>query len=191
MPGERWSGWNSFAAGCGQFLMVRRQPYFASGGHAAIRATMHDGLLLPQLLRRHGFRTSVYDLCHDAVCRMYHGASEVWQGLAKNATEGMGSPGRIPVFTVLLLAGQVLPLPIAAWASREQNLPAMRMALTAAALGFAIRLLSAWRYRQSWRGALLHPLGVLLLVVLEWGAFLGKAAGRQVMWKQRAYRVGS
>ncbi len=37
-----------FAAGCGQFLLVEREAYLQSGGHAAIRATMHDGLLLPR-----------------------------------------------------------------------------------------------------------------------------------------------
>jgi len=190
LAGERWSGRSEFAAGCGQFLMVRREPYFASGGHAAIRATMHDGLLLPQLLRRHGFRTSVYDLTRDAVCRMYRSADEVWQGLAKNATEGMASPRRLPVFTTLLLLGQVLPgvLAICAWAAQDWS--AFNLSLAALVLGYGIRVISAWRYRQSWRGAVLHPLGVLLLLVLEWYALRSKAAGRPANWKQRAYRMG-
>ena len=102
-----------FAAGCGQFLMVRREAYRKTGGHAQIRATMHDGLLLPQLFRRHGLRTDIADLTHLATCRMYHNASEVWQGLAKNATEGMASPARILPFTFLLFCGQILPLLLA------------------------------------------------------------------------------
>ena len=40
---------------------------------------------------------------------MYRGASEVWRGLAKNATEGIATPGMIVPATVLLLGGQVLP----------------------------------------------------------------------------------
>ena len=82
-----------FAVGCGQFLMARRAAYRKSGGHAEIRATMHDGLLLPQLFRRNGLRTDIADLTYLATCRMYHNASEVWRGLAKNATEGMAAPG--------------------------------------------------------------------------------------------------
>jgi len=101
LPAERWGNSVSFATGCGQFMMVRREPYMASGGHSAIRASMHDGLLLPRLFRKHGFRTGVYDLTSDASCRMYRGAAEVWRGLAKNATEGMATLGRIPVFTLL------------------------------------------------------------------------------------------
>jgi glycosyltransferase involved in cell wall biosynthesis len=190
LAGERWTRSSAFAAGCGQFLMVRREAYFAGGGHAAIRATMHDGLLLPQLLRRRGFRTRVYDLSRDAVCRMYRGAEEVWQGLGKNATEGMASPRRIPVFSVLLFFGQVLPLPVALLAAVQQDNAAVQWAMIAAGLGFAIRLISAAKYRQSWLGALLHPVGVLLLLVLEWGALQRKLAGRPATWKQREYRMG-
>jgi hypothetical protein len=36
----------------------------------------------------------------------------------------------------------------------------------------------------------LHPLGVLLLLILEWYALLRKLQGRPATWKQRAYRMG-
>ncbi len=103
--GERCTRRVGFAAGCGQFLMVRRAAYFRTGGHSAIRTTMHDGLLLPRLFRRHGIQTQVYDLTVDAVCRMYRSASEVWRGLSKNATEGIATPARIAPFTLLLAGG--------------------------------------------------------------------------------------
>ena len=190
LPGERWSRQVGFAAGCGQFIMVRRDAYFASGGHSSIRTTMHDGLLLPQLFRRNGFKTSVFDLSKDAVCRMYRNAGEVWRGLAKNATEGMASPGRIGVFTLLLLAGQAMPLPLAVWAWAVGDAVALRSSLIALVLGYLIRFVSASNYGQSLRGALLHPFGVLVTLVLQWNALLRKLAGKPATWKQRAYKVG-
>ena len=188
LAAERWSRSGAFAAGCGQFMMVRREAYFATGGHSAIPMTMHDGLRLPQLFRRYGFRTAVFDLSQDAVCRMDQGAA--WSGLAKNATEGMASPFRLPVFTVLLLVGEVLPLPMLVWTATLQYLMPFRVALLAFLLGYAIRLFSAWRYRQSWLGAAMHPLGVLLLLVLQWHAFFRKLLRTSVTWKDRAYRLG-
>jgi glycosyltransferase involved in cell wall biosynthesis len=190
LVGERWSRRSGFAAGCGQFMMLRREAYFATGGHSAIRMTMHDGLLLPVLFRRYRFRTGVYDLSRDAVCRMYHGAGEVWRGLGKNATEGMASVFRLPVFTVLLLVGQVLPLPAAIWAFQLHDVLPMRIAVLALVLGYGIRMVSAWRYKQSWLGAMLHPLGILVLLVLQWYAFVGKLFGRRATWKERAYQLG-
>ena len=169
---ERASRSAAFAGGCGQFLMVRREAYFASGGHAAIRITMHDGLLLPQLLRRYGYRTRLFDLSRDAECRMYHNAAEVWSGLGKNATEGMASPGRLPFFTILLFCGQVLPLLILIWSYAANMSLLSRLAWAALAMGYSIRIASAWRYRQSWRSIALHPVGVLILLILQWNALL-------------------
>jgi Glycosyl transferase family 2 len=193
LAGMRTFPARGFAAGCGQFLMVRRDAYRKSGGHAEIRATMHDGLLLPQLFRRHGLRTDIADLTHLATCRMYHNASDVWRGLAKNATEGMAAPARILPFTFLLFCGQILPLLLAisvfiAPASYGQG--ARSLIFTALAASFIPRLLSVWKYRQSLFSALLHPLGVTVLLVLQWYALLRKLAGQRVIWKERAYRLG-
>jgi glycosyltransferase involved in cell wall biosynthesis len=188
LAGER-AQWRAFAVGCGQFMMVRREPYFKTGGHSANPRTMHDGLRLPRVFRRHGFRTSVYDLSQDATCRMYTSGAEVWGGLAKNATEGMASMGRLPVFTALLLVGEVLPLPLAVWCLALGYYVPSRLALVALAIGYGIRFFSAWRYRQSWRGAALHPLGVLMLLVLQWYSLFRKVFRRPAMWKRRKYRV--
>jgi hypothetical protein len=181
------------AVGCGQFLMVGRDAYRKSGGHAEIRATMHDGLLLPQLFRRHGLRTDIADLTHLAACRMYHNASEVWRGLAKNATEGMAAPARILPFTFLLFCGQILPVLLAISvliAPASYSHGARSLILAALAASFVPRLLSVWKYRQSLYSALVHPLGVSVLLLLQWYALLRKIAGQQVTWKERAYRLG-
>jgi hypothetical protein len=182
-----------FAAGCGQFLMARRDAYRKSGGHAEIRTTMHDGLLLPQLFRRNGLRTDIADLTHLATCRMYHNASEVWRGLAKNATEGMAAPARILPFTFLLFCGQILPLLLAiavVIAPASFSHVARLLILVALAGSFVPRLLSVWKYRQSLFSALLHPVGVAVLLALQWHALLRKFAGHRVTWKERAYRLG-
>jgi Glycosyl transferase family 2 len=183
----------AFAVGCGQFLMVRREAYRKTGGHSQIRTTMHDGLLLPQLFRRHGLRTDIADLTHLATCRMYSSASEVWHGLSKNATEGMAAPARILPFSFLLFCGQVLPLLLAlslVVAPASYGRYGRSFILAALAASFLPRLLSVWKYRQPLLSALLHPLGVTILLALQWYALLRKIAGQRVTWKERAYRVG-
>ncbi|WP_263356336.1 glycosyltransferase [Acidicapsa ligni] len=189
LPGERWTNMPAFAVGCGQFLMVRREPYFATGGHSAISTTMHDGLLLPRLFRSRGFQTGVYDLSKDAACRMYTGADAVWSGLSKNATEGMASLLRLPIFTVLLFLGQILPLPLLVWTYLTNDLAAEGLAWIALILSYALRIALAARYRQSWSGVAVHPLGVLVLLALQWSALGRKLRGRPATWKQREYRM--
>ena len=178
----------ALAAGCGQLMLVRAAAYTASGGHQAICSTMHDGLLLPKLLRRHRFPTDLLDLTGLARCRMYRNAAEVWRGLGKNATEGMAAPWRILPFTLLLLFGQVLPvlwLAGAAFAGQFLFWPAV-----ATAAGYLVRLAAMRRFHQNALGALLNPLAVAMLLTLQWWALARKLLGRQAVWKQRAYDVG-
>jgi glycosyltransferase involved in cell wall biosynthesis len=184
----------AYAAGCGQFMMVRREAYRECGGHAAIRSTMHDGLLLPRLFRSHGFRTDLADLTRFATCRMYRSAAEVWHGLAKNATEGLAAPQRIVPFTVVLFCGQVLPaiLLIAICVSSRFNLHSYvtPTILVAVAAAYLPRILGVIRFRQSVLSAILHPLGITLMLLLQWYALLRKLSGRQATWKARAYDAG-
>ena len=178
----------ALAAGCGQIMVVRRRAYTASGGHAAIRATMHDGLLLPRLFREKGFATDIFDITALARCRMYHNAGEVWRGLGKNATEGLAAPSRIVPFSIMLFFGQVAPAIWFLWAVVQQQ-PLLLPAIALGA-GYCIRLLSAWRYRQSILGAVLHPVDIAVLLVLQWWSLGRKLTGRRAVWKQRVYDVG-
>ena len=184
-----------FAAGCGQFLLVDREAYFAAGGHAAIRATMHDGLRLPRLLRAHGYSTRLADLTGLARCRMYTSAAATWRGLEKNATEGLGSPRAIVPMTLLLGVGQVLPLPLLALAAirllqhPNRNLATASLAAAAVVLSYLPRILQQRRFRQLRRSTALHPIGVATLLLLQWFALGRKLLGRPATWKSRAYQA--
>ncbi len=179
----------SFSAGCGQFFLLDRTAYFATGGHSEIRETMHDGLRLPRLFRQHGFHTDLADLTHLAECRMYTSAAEVWLGLAKNATEGIAAPARILPISILLLLGQVAPFLLAGRLLLRRNASAEIVAYIIAAVAGAClpRLLATWRFRQPLRSALLHPAGILVLLAIQWYALTRKLLGGAVSWKQRSY----
>ena len=179
----------AFAAGCGQFLMVRREAYFACGGHPKIKATMHDGLLLPRLFRQCGYKTDLADITRLATCRMYSNARQVWFGLAKNATEGIADPVRIGPISLVLVLGQVLPFVLAGWfAAAGGASVAVWVYLGVGMAGAWLpRVLAASRFQQSWRGAMLHPVGIVVLLAVQWYALTRKLMGGAVSWKSRAY----
>jgi hypothetical protein len=60
------------------------------------------------------------------------------------------------------------------------------VALAASVIGIGTRLVLAIRFRQSIVGALLHPLGVVMLVAIQWYAWFLRRAGRTIVWKDRA-----
>jgi hypothetical protein len=176
-------------AGCGQFFITRRDAYARAGGHAAIRASLHDGIKLPRAYRRAGLRTDVFDATDIATCRMYARNIDVWRGLSKNATEGIGSPGTILPFTLLLGGGQVLPVVLLACgvAGGWRGWPAWGIAACclAVACSFAPRLFEAVRFGQSLASSLVHPLGVAVFLCIQWVALARRLLGLQTSWRGR------
>ena len=170
----------AFGAGCGQLFIARRAAYVRAGGHAAIRASLHDGIKLPRAFRAAGIPTSLFDATDIAACRMYTNAGDLWEGLTKNATEGMATAKALPVWTAILGIGQVLPPLLLAI---EPG--ALSAAALAASLG--LRCLLAWRFRQPKLSVLLHPFGVAALLVVQWAAQVRAARGMPATWRGRAY----
>lgn len=181
----------AFGAGCGQLFLARRDAYGQAGGHAAIRASLHDGLTLPRAFRQAGIATDLFDATAVASCRMYRSAGEVWRGLSKNATEGIAAPGRIVPFTLLLGAGQVAP-PALLLLALFGGLPAdvLLPAALGSLAGWLPRLAAARRFRQPLDGALLHPAAILVFLALQWLALGRRLLGRPAGWKGRSYRPG-
>jgi hypothetical protein len=195
-------------AGCGQWFMTTREAYDAVGGHEAVKASFHDGVKLPRAFRATGLPTDLCDVTDLAACRMYRSAGQVWSGLAKNAREGLAAPKLIVFSTLLLFCGQVLPFVLIpcfltyGWVLRELTgqhylasgdpppvppPPVVSALLVSAAclLAWYPRIDAAVRFRQSWVGAVLHPVGVLLLLVIQWYATLRAWVGNPVGWKGR------
>lgn len=178
----------SLGAGCGQLFVVERDAYWKAGGHQAIRESRHDGLSLPRAFRRAGFRTDLWDATDVAACRMYRSAREVVSGLLKNATEGLGASHSIAPFTGLLFFGQVLPLALflyLCFAGRPAGL--LAMSAIAVVASYLPRVVAAVRFHQPRAAALLHPLGISVLLGIQWVAFFRALLRMPATWKGRSY----
>ncbi|MDJ0386885.1 glycosyltransferase [Roseomonas sp. E05] len=167
----------SLAAACGQLMLVEANAYRRTGGHAAAPGILHEGLALARRLREQGFRTEVVDGSRLAICRMYSGFREAWAGFVKNAREGMATPRGLPVWTLLLGGGHLLP-----WLLLPH--PA---AVLAVLLSLGLRGAITWRMRERWWSVPLHPATVAVALAIQWTALLGGFLGARPAWKGRAY----
>ncbi len=183
--GLRWTRLVGFGAGCGQLMMTRRDAYLVSGGHAAIAASRHDGVTLPRAFRRAGFATDLFDAGDIASCRMYGSAREVWNGLVKNATEGMAGPLALPIWTILLFGGHVLPW-LLLLDQRTQAAGAL-----AVLLSLSSRLVVTLRNHSSRFGAIFHSAGVLVLLAIQYDAAIRLIRRRPATWRGRSYPAGT
>ena len=186
---SRQDGSPGMAAGCGQLFVTRRADYERAGGHEAIRASLHDGVKLPRAYRRAGLATDIFDASDIASCRMYERNVDVWRGLSKNATEGIGAPATIAPFTLLLAGGQILPFVLLAGglATGWRGWPtwAVPMTVAAVALAWLPRLLEAVRFRQSLWSGVAQPLGVAVFLAIQWVALVRSLLGLKTAWRGR------
>jgi len=194
IPAMRQTRMPSLSAGCGQLMIMRRDAYFRAGGHAAARTTWHDGIKLPRCFRAAGLKTDLFDATDQAECRLYQSARTVWHGLSKNAGEALAAPGLIVPMSIILLGGQVVPfalpvLAMVAWPAPWDS-SQIAMMLVAIAAAWWPRFAAARRFRQPLFGAILHPLGVLLLLAIQWRALLLRLMGRAETWKGRVHPGG-
>ena len=151
-----------------------------------LRDSLHDGIKLPRAFRKAGLATDLFDATDLATCRMYHTNSETWRGLGKNATEGLAAPGTIVPMTALLLGGQVLPFVLLGLAPLLSGTPLL-LAGIATVLAWLPRWIGVRRFRQPLASALLHPVGVVALLAIQWHALVRQLAGKPSEWKGRSY----
>lgn len=206
MPRMRTTKDPATSAGCGQFLLVRRRAYESFGGHSAFKSTMHDGIKMPREVRRAGFRTDLFDGSDLCSVRMYRGLAQTWRGFAKNAYEGLGSPGLLIFLTLLHALGHVLPWLVVAVAAIDRTIgvptnlaaafglrhrladrTALVFAACAVIMAIVQRLVLAQRLRQGKLGflaAFLHPIGVIAMTAVQWYSLFLHLTGRRA-WRGR------
>lgn len=179
----------ALGAACGQLILVDGAAYARTGGHQAIRASLHDGIALARLFRRAGLRTDLVPGHDLASCRMYEGLRQAWTGFSRNAREGMASPRALPVWTLLLLGGQVLPWCLLAVAlATGASSAALGLSLAAILLSLAARTLVTLATREPPATIALHPLAVGTSLLLQWNALVGPRRRSGATWRGRTYR---
>lgn len=170
--------WPAATVACGQMIMVRAADYHRLGGHSVVAASMHEGLKLARHFRQNGLATDFVQAADLATCQMYDGWRETWRGFGKNATEGMATLRALPIWTLLLGGGIVLP-----WIALAFSPNAMWGGLVCAQI--LARIVQKRACREPWLAVILFVPGVVLCLVLQWQALL--RSGRAVSWRGRRY----
>jgi hypothetical protein len=172
-----------FGAACGQLIMVDKAVYDALGGHGAIRNSLHDGLKLARRFRENGLMTDIVAGHALATCRMYDGFDESWNGFLKNAHEGMATPVQLPVWTLLLGGGHILPWLLAPFALL--GFAPFWTVFAALLLSMGLRSAITLRTGESLWTIPLHPVTVGVGLAIQWSALLRARRGLAAGWKGR------
>ena len=180
----------SMGAANGQYMLFRRDAYDAIGGHEAVREHLVEDVGLGRLVAARtaeGMRLINCDGSGLVQCRMYESLPQVWEGFTKNLRAAFShSAAAFWLFGTIGTCGLLLPF---FWAcipgasGRWWWLPVGQVAWI-----LLLRIAMTVRFRTSWLGVVLHPVGEglsLLMGLNSWRL----SARRGVSWKGRVYRM--
>lgn len=176
-----------FGAANGQFVLFRRKSYEKIKGHESVHNHMVEDIAIARNMRAAGLKAMNLDGTNPGhrnalvKCRMYTRFSEVWEGFTKNLYPSFDK--NLPAF--LLFQGiQILifltPFILLLTPYRSP------LVWTEVSIILALRFAVAHRFRQSYLGAMLHPFGQLLIIVIALNSWLQSLRGR-LPWKGRHY----
>lgn len=161
------------AAANGQCMLFTRDSYVACGGHAAVRSSVLEDVLLARRVKASGNALRMADGAGFIRARMYIGWNQVRDGFAKNILAGhLNSVVFLALSTLAHLALFVLP-----WIWLVTGTPVSRpLAVCLVAGGVGARALTAATAGQPRLDAFLMPVSVLLMT---------RIAAQSVWWKWR------
>jgi chlorobactene glucosyltransferase len=180
------------AVATGQFILVRREVYAASGGFGAVRGDICEDVAFATLVKRSGYRVLLKDGSAILSTRMYTGWSTLWPGIAKNLQQMLGGTRRTLVTALvafgLAWASVLIPLlDIAAvWQGAPHARVALAMALAGSASAFGMHLAGARHFRIPLRYGLIFPVGYTVGAMIALDSVRWHLTGR-VRWKGRVY----
>ncbi|MGC4034046.1 MAG: glycosyltransferase family 2 protein [Tepidisphaeraceae bacterium] len=181
------------AFACGQFIAVRRDAYEKIGGHAALRASAGEDVLMAKKLKAAGGSPRLGWGMDLVTTRMYGTLGSVFTGWGRNfIAASAGKPWRVlaAIGFLLCCTFTVWPALIAGF-NNDQNFDA-GVWLTLAGLHLTLvtfAIVDAYRWgRADWRYALLWPIGlVVLLAIFVRSLYL--CACRRVVWRGVTYEL--
>ena len=171
----------------GQFMFFARKTYDRIGGHEALRAHVVEDVTMGRRVARlipEGERLFNCEALGFSSVRMYRSFGETWEGFTKNLRAAFDDNRTgFWVFGTLQWVCFVGPF------MALFRVPAALRWLVVAQIGiiFAIRFLLAARFRTSWLGAILHPAGMLLMMLIGFNSWR-LSTGKGVVWKGRTYK---
>lgn len=172
------------AVAFGPFVLVTRQGYLASGGHAGLRDAIVDDVELSRAMKAAGYRIRLGNGTDLVETAWYRGMGEIWRGFSKNAYGGIGyNPWMAAAVVLIVMPVLLLPFLRVGLGVVGGGVPAV--AFWQVLLLLANRMLTSHFGRDPQWTTPLHPIMVAFWgLTLAWSAMLS-VTHRSVLWRDR------
>jgi hypothetical protein len=177
------------AAAFGPFILVTREAYEATGGHAAHPDHLADDLRLAHSVKASGRRVRLFNGTDLIDTPWYREVGEIWNGFAKNAYSALDRNPWVASLVVFVL-GPLLVSPVVRLGFGLLGDGVSSLLLWQVLLLTANRILTSHLGRDSVWAAPFHAVTVAFWAATLWWSMVLTVTGREVVWKGRAFSAG-
>lgn len=167
----------------GQYILLRRTVYLASGGFQAVRDQPLEDLALGNLLQELGYTVLALNAAGAAAVQMYASPAQMWHGMTRLGAGSLKWSGVGALVTALFTTALASPLfvllGVLAGRLRLAWLPLTWLAASMSVIPFARRFGSGWL-------ALAAPFGALFVLLAAWWGLASRILGKSIPWRGRS-----
>jgi len=177
----------------GQYVLVRREVYEASGGFAAVRAEMMDDLAYGCLLAEQGYQVPIMRGESLASVHMYDNWRQMWHGVNRLGSGSLRYNGLLALIPAIFVTGLMMPLWTLLLNRRYVGeIPNLWLIWFASAVGFLPwvgrfnrKQKTENRKRTALFGVMMAPVAAVFVQLASVWGFLSRLLGWGVSWKDR------
>jgi len=186
-----------FAMAIGQFILISRRAYEATGGHRAVRNVVVEDIEIAKQVKKKELRLRFLYGIDLLSTRMYARFSDLWRGWSRSFYGGMGN--NLPqalLSTLLLFIFGCLPyltLPVAVallllGARSEALVEVLRVCSLQWALIFPVTYIVRRRLREYPECSWTFPLGGIMVQWIAFHSLFQHTLARNFIWKGRSLK---
>lgn len=174
----------------GQFLFFNKDEYWRMGGHEAVKSKVLEDIWLGIETSRHGGRHMAVDLSPVVSCNMYRNLGDTWKGLARSIyAVAMISP--LALAALIFIAYALYLAPFYTLWEELFVFPTPTDWLNITIFQVAIIMVMRWlvdsHFRNPLVSTLMHPAGLIFLILDVVYALSCRIIGTGIQWKDRLY----
>jgi len=189
----RFNKFPRFSAAIGQYMLFKKQAYEKIGGHGAVEDSIIEDVHLARLIKKNNLKLLLIDGTAYIKCKMYNGLNEIFSGFSKNIFAGLGH-SLLLLSAVILISTILFVYPFFALfyylPNHEQSLGILYLLLSQIIVIYTMRYLLLLKFKQNFLSVILHPFGMIMIMILSIRSFWSSAILKEAVWKGRKYRIG-
>jgi glycosyltransferase involved in cell wall biosynthesis len=177
----------------GQYVLIRRDVYEASGGFAAVRAEMMEDLAYGRLLADQGYQVPILRGESLATVHMYDNWRQMWHGVNRLGSGSLRNNGLLALIPAIFVTGIMMPLWTLLFNRRYvREIPNLWLIWFASMVGFLpwVGRFSGNRNtknkkRSTVLGVMMTPVAAFFVQLASVWGLLSRLLGWGVSWKDR------